>query len=129
MIEEGFMSIVGSILYASAMTRPDISFHTAFLAKLMVTPSPAALDAALGIVSYLTSPLNMSLCRRYSRSSPSEVDSIAVGLGLGCAIALDVCAIALARGSCAVALGSCTIGFGSCAIVLGSCAIALGSWR
>ena len=53
MIEQGFMSIVGSILYASAMTRPDISFHTAFLAKLMSTPSPAALDAALGIVSYL----------------------------------------------------------------------------
>ena len=52
-IEQGFMSIVGSILYASAMTRPDISFHTAFLAKLMSTPSPAALDAALGIVSYL----------------------------------------------------------------------------
>jgi transposase InsO family protein len=52
-IEQGFMSIVGSILYASAMTRPDISFHTAFLAKLMTSPSPAALDAALGIISYL----------------------------------------------------------------------------
>ena len=51
LVEQGFMSIVGSILYASAMTRPDISFHTAFLAKLMSTPSPAALDAALGIVS------------------------------------------------------------------------------
>ena len=52
-INDGFMSIVGSILYASAMTRPDISFHTAFLAKLMMTPSAAALDAALGVVSYL----------------------------------------------------------------------------
>ena len=55
LINEGFMSIVGSILYASAMTRPDIAFHTAFLAKLMMVhvPSPAALDAALGVVSYL----------------------------------------------------------------------------
>ena len=51
--DQGFMSIVGSILYASAMSRPDIAFHTASLAKLMMSPSPAALDAALGIVSYL----------------------------------------------------------------------------
>ncbi len=58
-IEQGFMSIVGSIPYASAMTRPDISFHTAFLAKLMTSPSPAALDAALGIISYLKRTRNL----------------------------------------------------------------------
>jgi hypothetical protein len=35
------------------MTRPDIAYYTAFLAKLMRKPSAKALDAALGIVSYL----------------------------------------------------------------------------
>ena len=52
-IDKGYMSIVGSILYASAMTRPDIAFHTSSLAKLLQCPSMPALDAALGIVSYL----------------------------------------------------------------------------
>ena len=52
-IDKGYMSIVGSILYASAMTRPDIAFHTSSLAKLLQCPSLPALDAALGIVSYL----------------------------------------------------------------------------
>ena len=71
------------------------------------------------------------MARRAHRRAPDGVtaataNTIAVGLGLGCAIALDLCAIAPARGSCAIALGSCTIGVGSCAIVRGSCAIALG---
>ena len=35
------------------MTRPDIAFHTSSLAKLLQCPSLPALDAALGIVSYL----------------------------------------------------------------------------
>ena len=57
----------------------------------------------------------------------AAADTIAVGLGLGCAIALDLCAIALARGSCAIALGSCAIALGpACATALGSCAVALG---
>ena len=57
----------------------------------------------------------------------AAADTIAVGLELGCAIALDLCAIALARGSCAIALGSCAIALGpACATALSSCALGLG---
>ena len=79
LVEQGFMSIVGSILYASAMTRPDISFHTAFLAKLMSTPSPAALDAALGSWESL-----MALMRTSSstRIAPGEMRTPAQWLAM-----------------------------------------------
>ena len=50
---KGYMSIVGSLLFASAMTRPDIAFYVSFLAKMMHKPSPEALDAARGILGYL----------------------------------------------------------------------------
>ena len=48
-----YMGLIGSLLYAAGMTRPDIAFHVSFLAKMMQNPSEEALDAARGILGYL----------------------------------------------------------------------------
>ena len=60
-LDKQYMSIIGSLLFASAMTRPDISFHTAYLAKLMQSPSSEALEAAQGVLCYLKRTREMGL--------------------------------------------------------------------
>jgi len=52
-LSKGYMSLIGSLLYAAAMTRPDIAFHVAYLAKHMASPSHEALAAAQGVLCYL----------------------------------------------------------------------------
>lgn len=51
--EKPYMSIVGSLLYASVMSRPDISYHTSVLAKFMSDPSPDCFKAAVQLMEYL----------------------------------------------------------------------------
>ena len=48
-----YMGLIGSLLYAAGMTRPDIAFYVSFLAKMMQKPSEEALEAARGILGYL----------------------------------------------------------------------------
>ena len=60
---KNYMSIVGSLLYAACMTRPDIAFHCAVLGQHMQNPSMACLDAARGVLAYLGR--TMSHCLTY----------------------------------------------------------------
>ena len=60
---KNYMSIVGSLLYAACMTRPDIAFHCAVLGQHMQNPSMACLDAAQGVLAYLWR--TMSHCLTY----------------------------------------------------------------
>ena len=69
-LEDGFMSIIGSLLFASAMTRPDISFHVATLARLMQRPTKVALHHAIGVLSYLKKTRKMGIT--YGRSEDIE---------------------------------------------------------
>ena len=48
-----FNGLLGALLYATCMTRPDVSFFTAFLCQFMQAPSVEAWNAALSIASYL----------------------------------------------------------------------------
>ena len=51
--EKPYLSLVGSLLYAAVMTRPDIAYHTSILAKYMSNPSMACYDAAINLLKYL----------------------------------------------------------------------------
>ena len=64
-LAKGYMALLGSLLYASSMTRPDIAFHTAYLAKLMQRPTHDAMSAAQGVLSYLyrTKHLGITYCQ------------------------------------------------------------------
>ena len=48
-----FNGLLGSLLYASTMTRPDIAYLTAYLCQFMQAPSTAAWEAGLSVLSYL----------------------------------------------------------------------------
>ena len=52
-IAKDYLGIVGSLLWAACMTRPDIAYHTAFLCQFMHSPSMDALVAAQGVLAYL----------------------------------------------------------------------------
>lgn len=56
-----YLSIVGSLLWAACMTRPDVAYHTAFLCQFMQDPSEAALEAALGVLAYLQRTKTLAL--------------------------------------------------------------------
>jgi hypothetical protein len=51
--EKPYMSIIGSLLYASVMSRPDTCYHTSILAKFMSDPSPDCYKAAVQLMEYL----------------------------------------------------------------------------
>ena len=52
-IGKDYLGLVGSLLWAACMTRPDIAYHTAFLCQFMHCPSMDALVAAQGVLAYL----------------------------------------------------------------------------
>ena len=48
-----YLGLIGSLLYVSNMTRPDVAFHVSFLAQFMSCPTVETFDAALGVLAYL----------------------------------------------------------------------------
>jgi hypothetical protein len=56
-----FNGLIGSLLYASCMTRPDVTFYVAFLCQFMQAPSLGAWTAALSVASYLYSTKDMGI--------------------------------------------------------------------
>ena len=74
-LKDGYMSIIGAILWVSQMTRPDVAFHTAFLAKLMQRPSKAAFSAALGVICYLERTSAMGLTYGVDEGMSTYADS------------------------------------------------------
>ena len=63
-----YLKLMGALLYAACMTRPDIAFHVSFLCRLMSTPSKEAYDAGLAVLSYLHQTKEMGLT--YGGKSP-----------------------------------------------------------
>ena len=55
-----YMQLIGSLLYLSTMTRPDIAYHMSILCCLMHDPTPVAYIAAIDLLLYVsTSNLTM----------------------------------------------------------------------
>ena len=67
--EFDYPSIVGSLLYISLTTRPDISTATGILSRFMACPGRAHCEAAKQVVSYLVGTKHMGLIYRRSGSS------------------------------------------------------------
>lgn len=59
-----FSGLLGSLLYATCMTRPDVSHYVGFLCQFMQAPTVAAYDAALSITSYLYATKNLGISFR-----------------------------------------------------------------
>ena len=53
MTGKSLLQLLGGILFASCMTRPDVAYPVAFLCQFMQNPSPQGYDAALGVLSYM----------------------------------------------------------------------------
>ena len=51
--DKPYMSLIGSLLYSSVMSRPDTCYHTSILAKFMSDPSPDCYKAAVQLMEYL----------------------------------------------------------------------------
>ena len=56
-----YNSVIGSILYAAVMSRPDIAYHASVLAKFMSDPSLECCTAAIHLLQYLHSTRNKKM--------------------------------------------------------------------
>jgi hypothetical protein len=65
-----FSSLVGTLLYLSVCTRPDISFSVSSLTRHLQKPTVQAWDAAKGIVRYLAGTIDMGIT--FTRSSKPQ---------------------------------------------------------
>ena len=50
-----YLQLIGSLLYLSCMTRPDISYHMSILCSFMHDPTVEAYDAAIHLLQYIAS--------------------------------------------------------------------------
>jgi hypothetical protein len=48
-----YMGLIGSLLYASNATRPDVAYHTNFLSQFMQKPTNETYDAAMSVLLYM----------------------------------------------------------------------------
>lgn len=65
--EKSYQSLIGSLLYLSMSTRPDISYAVNKLSQFNTSPHPEHLSAAKHILRYLQSTINLRLT--YSKSN------------------------------------------------------------
>ena len=65
MVGKDYNGLMGTLLYAACMTRPDISFITAYLCQFMQSPTVEAWEAALSVACYLNTTKNhgISFCK------------------------------------------------------------------
>ena len=59
-----YLQIVGSLLYVSTQTRPDIAYHMSVLCKYMAYPTPEAYSAARQVLTYLLSTKDLKITYR-----------------------------------------------------------------
>ncbi|CAI7861787.1 unnamed protein product [Closterium sp. NIES-54] len=74
--QQHFQSLVGSLLYATVHTRPDISFSVGQLARVVQNPSEEQVDAAEHVVKYLNS--HPSIGVQYSASAQVKKKGVEV---------------------------------------------------
>ena len=70
-----YLQLIGSLLYLSTMTRPDIAYHMSILCSFMHDPSPACYHAAIDLLLYVVQTRDQSLNFSGSTRVPGGVDS------------------------------------------------------
>lgn len=65
-----FQSIIGSLLYISNCTRPDITFAVNYLCRSMSNPTQSHLTAAKHILRYLKGSINFGIKYHANRNAP-----------------------------------------------------------
>ena len=70
-----YMQLIGSLLYLSTMTRPDIAYHMSVLCSFMHDPTPAAYYAAIDLLLYVSAS-SLSLHFPGVAKAPSGIDPI-----------------------------------------------------
>ncbi len=69
-----YQSMVGSLLYATMATRPDIAFAVGVVSKFSSAPTTAHLTAVKRIFRYLKGTMHLGLC--YEKTADVHVDLI-----------------------------------------------------
>ena len=68
-----YRQIVGSLMYASIITRPDITYSTNILTRFMQQPQAHHLTAAKRVLRYLASTTNLGLIYTLSPYKPNDI--------------------------------------------------------
>ena len=68
-----YMQLIGSLLYLSTMTRPDIAYHMSILCSLMHDPTPVAYYAAIDLLLYVSAS-NLTLHFPGISKAPKGID-------------------------------------------------------
>ena len=88
MSDKPYLSLMGSILWAVVMTRPDCAYYASFLCQFMADPTVECWHAAIALLSYMYNSRNLGLLYKrcgqvcitlYSDSSYGSVPKPAYG--------------------------------------------------
>jgi len=74
-----YAALVGSLLYLSTMTRPDISFAVGVLSRFMSCPEKAHMRAANGVLRYLCGTTRLGVAYGISEPLQGYVDAAWAG--------------------------------------------------
>jgi hypothetical protein len=61
MSNKPYLSLMGSIVWPTAMTRPDCSYYANYLCQFMSDPTIEAWNAAIALLSYLYNTRSLGL--------------------------------------------------------------------
>ena len=78
------LQLLGGLLFATCMTRPDCAYAVAFLCQVMQDASPQAYDAGLGILAYMyeTRLTGITFCGSGASAPKSPVPDVVGMAGL-----------------------------------------------
>ena len=68
-----YLQIIGSLLYLSCMTRPDIAYHMSILCSFMHDPTVEAYDAAVHLLQYIASTTHAQITFTGSTAPPDGI--------------------------------------------------------
>ena len=72
-----YLEIVGSLLYLSTMSRPDISYHLSVLSRYMADPSPICFREAQSVLKYLYKTRDLGIQYTRDHRVPEALQSAA----------------------------------------------------
>lgn len=70
-----YLQLIGSLLYLSTMTRPDIAYHMSILCSFMHDPSPNCYYAAIDLLLYIVHTSDITITFTGSTAVPSGIEA------------------------------------------------------